>query len=175
MPVIGAAYLIVEIAAFILLGVSLGWGWALLIVLGLFVIGLFVATWQMRALAVRAVNQPDHPGQLTADAALSAVGADLVALPGVVTSVLGILLLLPPTRSLTRKMLGSAARRTLENFGGTTFTTVSRFGAPESRNIPGWGQVIDHRTDEFRPKDSGSQDSSSRDSNNQDKPKGISE
>ncbi|HIW96841.1 MAG TPA: FxsA family protein [Candidatus Corynebacterium gallistercoris] len=149
MPVIAAAYFIVEVLAFILLGATLGWGWALLIVLGLFVAGLAISTWQMKALAERVSHQTDHPGQLTADAALSMVGAVLVALPGLVSSALGILFLLPPTRAVIRKLLGSAARRTLERFGRATFTTVSRYGAPGSQDIPGWGQVIDHRSDEF--------------------------
>lgn len=149
MPVIAAAYFIVEVLAFILLGVTLGWGWALLTVLGLFLAGLAISTWQMKALAERVSRQQDRPGQLTADAAISMVGAVLVALPGVVSSIIGILFLLPPTRAMIRTLLGSAARRTLERFGGATFTTVSRYGAPGSQSIPGWGQVIDHRGDEF--------------------------
>ena len=48
MQFLPAVYLVVEIIAFILLGVWIGWGWALLFLLGLFVLGIALATWQMR-------------------------------------------------------------------------------------------------------------------------------
>lgn len=143
MQFIPAVYLVVELIAFILLGVWIGWGWALLILLGLFVLGLALATWQMRELTVRALSQNDRPGALTADMALSMVGAVGVAVPGIVSSFLGIFFLIPPTRTLIRKMLGQAARRSLERFGVTTYTRVNRI-----QNSGGWGDVIDHRAGE---------------------------
>jgi len=143
MQFLPAVYLVVELIAFILLGVWIGWGWALLILLGLFVLGLALATWQMRELTVRALSQNDRPGALTADMALSMVGAVGVAVPGIVSSFLGIFFLIPPTRTLIRKMLGQAARRSLERFGVTTYTRVNRI-----QNSGGWGDVIDHRAGE---------------------------
>lgn len=143
MQFLPAVYLVVELIAFILLGVWIGWGWALLILLGLFVLGLALATWQMRELTVRALSQNDRPGALTADMALSMVGAVGVAVPGIVSSFLGIFFLIPPTRTLIRKMLGQAARRSLERFGVTTYTRVNRI-----QNSGGWGDVIDHREGE---------------------------
>ncbi|MGV0383961.1 FxsA family protein [Corynebacterium sp. 22_2729] len=143
MQFLPAVYLVVELIAFILLGVWIGWGWALLILLGLFVLGLALATWQMRELTVRALSQNDRPGALTADMALSMVGAVGVAVPGIVSSFLGIFFLIPPTRTLIRKMLGQAARRSLERFGVTTYTRVNRI-----QNSGGWGEVIDHRAGE---------------------------
>ncbi|WP_293791212.1 FxsA family protein [uncultured Corynebacterium sp.] len=143
MQFLPAVYLVMELIAFILLGVWIGWGWALLILLGLFVLGLALATWQMRELTVRALSQNDRPGALTADMALSMVGAVGVAVPGIVSSFLGIFFLIPPTRTLIRKMLGQAARRSLERFGVTTYTRVNRI-----QNSGGWGDVIDHRAGE---------------------------
>lgn len=143
MQFLPAVYLVVEIIAFILLGVWIGWGWALLILLGLFVLGIALATWQMRELTVRALQQKGRPGELTADMALSMVGAVGVAVPGIVTSFLGIFFLIPPTRTLIRKMLGQAARRSLERFGVNTYSRVSHI-----QNSGGWGDVIDHRTGE---------------------------
>lgn len=143
MQFLPAVYLVVEIIAFILLGVWIGWGWALLLLLGLFVLGIALATWQMRELTVRALQQKGRPGELTADMALSMVGAVGVAVPGIVTSFLGIFFLIPPTRTLIRKMLGQAARRSLERFGVNTYSRVSHI-----QNSGGWGDVIDHRTGE---------------------------
>ena len=143
MQFLPAVYLVVEIIAFILLGVWIGWGWALLLLLGLFVLGIALATWQMRELTVRALQQKGRPGELTADMALSMVGAVGVAVPGIVTSFLGVFFLIPPTRTLIRKMLGQAARRSLERFGVNTYSRVSHI-----QNSGGWGDVIDHRTGE---------------------------
>lgn len=148
MPQFLLGYLLIELVTFIALGWAIGFGWALLVVLGLFILGIAVAMWQMRSLATRVTQRTDRPGALTGDAALSCVGAVLVALPGIVSSVLGLLFLLPPTRSLLRRSISARAQRALQNFGGSSFITVSGFGAPQSKDIPGWGQVIDHRDDE---------------------------
>ncbi|MGJ4049533.1 FxsA family protein [Corynebacterium macclintockiae] len=143
MQFLPAAYLVVEVIAFILLGQWIGWLWALLLLLGLFVLGIAVATWQMRELTVRALQHNDQPGKLSADMALSMVGAVGVAVPGIVSSFLGLLFLIPPTRTVIRKMLGQAARRSLESFGVTTYSRVNRI-----QDSNGWGEVIDHRAGE---------------------------
>ncbi|KAB1503620.1 FxsA family protein [Corynebacterium sp. 320] len=150
MPYVPLAYLIVEALAFYLVGKWIGFGWTVLLLVALFVVGMFLAAQQIRAIAVRALNCTEQPGKLTADAALSVVGALAVALPGLVTSVLGVLLLIPTTRAIARRIMGSAARAALARFGGSAFVTATRYGAPEASNrIPGWGEVIDHRDDEF--------------------------
>lgn len=163
MPLIAAAYLIVEVIAFILLGLWIGFGWALLAIIGVFIAGLAIASWQFRALTRRATEQAEHPdqarpGRLTADLALTFVGAMLVAVPGFVTSLMGIFFLLPPTRGLVRKGIGAGARATLTRFADNTFTNVYGVARPGSKaarredaanhssNKPqGWGEVIDHR------------------------------
>lgn len=150
MPQFLFGYLLIELLSFIALGWAIGFGWALLVVVGLFILGIAAAMWQMRSLATRVAQRTDRPGALTGDAALSCVGAVLVALPGIVSSILGLLLLLPPTRTLIRRTISVRAQQALQNFGGSSFITVSGFGAPQSKDVPGWGQVIDHRDDEFK-------------------------
>ncbi|MDN6704828.1 FxsA family protein [Corynebacterium glyciniphilum] len=152
-------YIVAEILVFFLLGSWIGFGWTILLVLATFIGGMMLAGWQFRELVRRSMTDRAHPGQLTADAALSAVGAVLVALPGLVTAVLGIVLLLPPTRSLVRRGLGGALRRRITSFGGASFTTVSGVSMPQTKDVDGWGEVIDHRADEFDDRD----DSNDRD------------
>lgn len=142
-------YVVVELLAFILLGKWLGFGWTILLYLGLFILGVAIAAWQMRVLTVRVLRDRRSPGKLTGDAALSAFGALLVALPGVVTGVVGILFMLPPTRSLARRSMGTALRAKVTRLGGESFIVSSRASDPQVRNIPGWGEVIDHRSEEF--------------------------
>lgn len=156
MPLVAAAYFLFEFIAFFLVGKWIGFGWAFLLLIGLFVAGMLVSAWQLRALTQRVATQTNNPGKLTGDAALTVVGAFMVAVPGIVTTFCGLLLMLPPTRAIIRKLIGASARRALANFGGSAFTTVTHYGAPGSQNIPGWGEVIDHRDGEAPPKDSGS-------------------
>ncbi|MBC2681535.1 FxsA family protein [Corynebacterium anserum] len=173
MPLVAAAYFLIELIAFFLIGKWIGFGWALILLIALFIAGMAVSAWQLRALTERVATQTNHPGKLTADAALTVVGAFLVAVPGIVSTVCGLLLMLPPTRALTRKLIGASARRALANFGGSAFTTVTQYGAPGSKNIPGWGEVIDHREDEA-PRGPRNNSSSSSDDPS-DKNKGITE
>ncbi|MDN6259612.1 MAG: FxsA family protein, partial [Corynebacterium sp.] len=73
-------YIVVEILVVFLLGTWIGFGWTILLVLATFIGGMLLAGWQFRELVRRAMTDASHPGRLTADAALSAVGAVLVAL-----------------------------------------------------------------------------------------------
>ncbi|MGO1950317.1 MAG: FxsA family protein [Mycobacteriaceae bacterium] len=142
-------YVLTEFLVFVLMGLWIGFGWTILLTLVAFIGGIALAGWQFRELVRRTLDDQEHPGRLTADAALTAVGAVLVALPGLLTAVIGIFLLIPPTRSLVRTMIGGALRRTLTEFGGASFTTVSGVSMPQTKNVDGWGEVIDHREDEF--------------------------
>lgn len=151
MPIFPLVYVVVELIAFIAFARFLGLGMALLSLFALFFLGMGLAWWQMRSLVRRVSAQQDHPGRLTADAALSVVGVVGVALPGLISTLAGILLLLPPTRAVARKLLGVSARRSLERLGGQSFVTVSRFtSADDVTRSAGWGQVIDHRPGENR-------------------------
>lgn len=150
-------YIIIEIVVFVLLGQWIGFGWTILLVLVSFVAGMVLAGWQFRELVRRSMTDRARPGRLTADAALSAVGAVLIALPGLFTALLGILMLLPPTRSVIRRGLGGALRRKITSFGGASFTTVSGVSMPQTKDVDGWGEVIDHRSDEGK-KDTGRDD-----------------
>lgn len=69
------------------------------------------------------------PGTAVADGALVAAGGFLMFVPGLVTSVAGLLLLLPPTRFLVRPVLTALAAR--------------RFGPLVTARMPYRGVVID--------------------------------
>lgn len=155
-------YILTEILVFVLVGQWIGFGWTILLVLATFIGGMMLAGWQFRELVRRSMTDRTRPGRLTADAALSAVGAVLVALPGLFTAVLGILMLLPPTRSLIRRALGGALRAKLTGLGSASFTTVSGVSMPQTKDVDGWGEVIDHRSDEGRGDAPGNRDDRDR-------------
>ena len=80
----------------------------------------------------RAVHEFRDPGQPIAHGALIMLGGGLLVLPGFFTDALGILMLIPPVRSLLLRTLGRRVRVTTAGFG------TGRHGTP-----PGRATVID--------------------------------
>jgi UPF0716 protein FxsA len=105
-------YLVVEIVALVALGSAIGLGWTLLVLLAGSVLGLWLARREgvraAQALAA-ALNNRQVPTAEITDGMLVAVGGVLLFVPGLVTDVAGLLLLLPPTRSIVRRRLVRAA------------------------------------------------------------------
>jgi UPF0716 protein FxsA len=107
-------YLVVEIVAIVALGSVIGLGWTLLVLLAGSVLGLWLARREgLRAAQAigDAVTNRRVPTAEVTDGMLVAAGGVLLFVPGLVTDVAGLLLLLPPTRSLVRGRLIRAAER----------------------------------------------------------------
>ncbi|MUM18798.1 membrane protein FxsA [Mycobacterium sp. CBMA271] len=106
-------YVIVEVSALVALTSAVGIGWTIIAVAGTFVVGLILAGSQAR----RAIDQLRRgvrsPGGAVADGALIALGTVAVVIPGLVSSTIGLLLLLPPTRAVLRPVLTLVAARQL--------------------------------------------------------------
>ena len=106
-------YLAVEIVAVVALASWIGVGWTLLILLVGALLGLWLARREglraLRALAERRARPPGGEHVELTDGLLVAAGGLLLVVPGLVTDVLALLLLLPPTRSLVRRRMVRAA------------------------------------------------------------------
>jgi UPF0716 protein FxsA len=107
-------YLVVEIVALVALASWIGVGWTLLVLVAGSVLGLWLARREgmraVRALAEAARDRRVAHVELT-DGLLVAMGGLLLVVPGLVTDVAGLLLLLPPTRSLARRRMVREAER----------------------------------------------------------------
>jgi UPF0716 protein FxsA len=107
-------YLVVEIVALVALGSWIGVVPTLLVLLAGSVVGLWLARREgvraAQALAEAARSRRVVHPELT-DGMLVALGGLLIFVPGLVTDLAGVLLVLPPTRSLVRKRLVAAAER----------------------------------------------------------------
>ena len=105
-------YVIAELAVVVALASTIGLGWTLLLLLVAFAAGLALAGSQLKLQLTRLRSglSADQP-RLAADTMAVAVGTLLVVLPGLVTSVAGLLLLLPPTRAAARPVLAAMAVR----------------------------------------------------------------
>jgi UPF0716 protein FxsA len=105
-------YLVIEIVALVALGSAIGLGWTLLVLLAGSVLGLWLARREgvraAQALA-EAVNNRRVPTNEVTDGMLVAAGGVLLFVPGLVTDLAGLLLVLPPTRALVRRRLVRAA------------------------------------------------------------------
>lgn len=104
---------VVEIAVFLVVSRWIGFVWAVLLVLAVTTLGLLLVrregmrAWRGFRDAVRA-GQP--PGDHVVDGLVGLLAAVLLAVPGLVTGVVGLLLEVPPGRGLAR----AAIRRTAE-------------------------------------------------------------
>jgi UPF0716 protein FxsA len=105
-------YVLVELAVLVALASTIGLGWTLLLLLAAFVAGLALAGSQLKRQLTR-LRSGLNAGQsrLVTDGALVALGTVLVVIPGLVTTVAGMLLLLPPTRAAARPVLTAMAAR----------------------------------------------------------------
>jgi UPF0716 protein FxsA len=97
---------VAEIGVFILVAASIGLGWALLIMLATTIAGFTVLRWagQRRIALFRSVSGRGISGieagiEANPDGFLVILGGILLVLPGFITDVIGILLLLGPVRN----------------------------------------------------------------------------
>ncbi|MEU2614028.1 FxsA family protein [Micromonospora sp. NPDC007271] len=105
---------VLELTVFVLVGRGIGFGAALLLVFAASLLGLVLLRREgMRAWrgfrAAAESGQP--PGQQVTDGLVGLAGALLLALPGLITGAVGLLLLVPPVRRLARGGAQRAAER----------------------------------------------------------------
>lgn len=106
--------LFLEIASLLIVGSWVGVGWTLLLLLGGFMLGLALVGRGGRE-AMSAVNQAARSRQVTDDAVtggfLTVVAGVLLMIPGFVSDLAALALLLPPVRSLVRRRMQAWAQR----------------------------------------------------------------
>jgi UPF0716 protein FxsA len=106
-------YMVVELAVIVALATTIGFGWTVLVLLGTFVVGLALAGSQVKRHIRRlqsGLTAATVHGAAT-DSVFVALGTVLVVIPGLASSVLGALLLLPPTRAAARPLVTAMAAR----------------------------------------------------------------
>lgn len=142
---------ILEIWVLIQVGQRIGAGWTIGLLLAAAVLGV----WVIKRAGVRAwrsvsaaVNQGEMPGKSIADGALVLLGGALLVAPGLMTDVVGLILIVPVTRALVRLLLVRTMGRRLTVMSaaaaaaGNPFTTHDRPGASRQGPVV-QGDVID--------------------------------
>jgi UPF0716 protein FxsA len=118
---------LLELAAFVAVGLSVGWLLAIALLAGMSLFGVVALRAEGRA-ALAGVSlatwERRSPGPPALDAALGLLGAMLLVLPGFVTGAVGAVLLISPTRHALRRTLSRRLARRVMGFG----VAVQRFG-----------------------------------------------
>jgi UPF0716 protein FxsA len=139
-------YLVVELAVVVALASTIGLGWTLLLLLAAFIGGMALAGSQLKRQLVRLRSGLTSQSRLASDGAMVALGTVLVVVPGLVSTVAGLLLLLPPTRAVARPVLTALAVRGIGRRAPLiTVTTASAnryWSAPRARPDYIDGEVI---------------------------------
>ncbi|MBX7433180.1 membrane protein FxsA [Mycobacterium sp. Y57] len=130
-------YALVELAVLVALVSTIGFGWTVLLVAAVFVVGLALAGSQSRRHLQRlqsGLTAANAQGAVT-DSVLVALGTVLVVIPGLASSALGALLLLPPTRAAARPLVTVLAAKRAPLIVG-----VSTVGGAAAAYRPGAGR-----------------------------------
>lgn len=111
LPVLLVLFILVpiaELAIIIRIGAEIGWGWTVVVLLLDALVGSLLVRWQGRAAWRRfseAMQAGRPPAREVIDGALVLLGGALLLTPGFLTDLLGITLLLPPSRAVVRRVL----------------------------------------------------------------------
>jgi UPF0716 protein FxsA len=128
---------IAELYVIIKVGGAIGVGPTLLILIADSVAGAILLRGQGRAAWVRfnrALAEGRMPHREVFDGVLIILGGALLLTPGFITDVLGLVLLIPPTRALVRALSTRMVRNRLAAGGRVAYFG---FGPPRSRRRPG--------------------------------------
>jgi UPF0716 protein FxsA len=117
-------YAVIELAAIVALAWWIGLGWTILLLLAAFAVGIALAGSQVKRQVRRLRDGFDTPQGALTDGALIALGTVLVVVPGIVTTVFGVLLLLPPTRAAVRPVARRPVARRRDYIDGEVIDVV---------------------------------------------------
>ena len=115
-PVLFLSYILLEAAAFWAVVTVFGIGWAFAGLGLLFIIGMILAFLEMRSVTARAQAGQEKAGALIGDNGLIMLGSLLLALPGFVSTVVGLLLIFGPTRLLIRHSIARRLQERIDEF-----------------------------------------------------------
>ena len=141
-------YLVAEVAVLWRLASVIGWLWVIALLAAQFAVGMII-TRRAGASAFRGLGEASRSGSLpdgtVGDAALTALGGALLALPGFISDIAAVLLFIAPTRRLARRVTGATVGRRIQAAGFSTTTTTSAEGVTVTRLHEGTvieGQVV---------------------------------
>ena len=143
-------YVVVELAVVVAVTSTIGFGWTVVALLATWLVGVSLAGSQVRRHIRRlqsGLTAATAQGAAT-DSVLVALGTVLVVIPGLASSVLGALLLLPPTRAAARPLVTAIAARRVPLVVAAGPAAATGWGYDAS----GRGDYIDGEVVEVQPR-----------------------
>jgi UPF0716 protein FxsA len=149
-------YAVVELGAIIALVSTVGWGWTLLVLLATSLLGWGILAPMAGSRLMQRIGQLRsglaEPRNAASDGAVVSLATVLVLAPGLVSTALGLLLLMPPVRSVAGPGLTAIVVRRLQRRAprisyATAFQTDSYSTGPYATGHGDYidGEVIDVR------------------------------
>lgn len=155
------AYFLVETLAFWGVCVWIGTGWALAALFITMLCGMSIALWEVRRLMSQQVISDGHGGlyvkrqgvgKLAGNVGLTLAGGLLLSAPGFVSCVVGLFLIIAPTRAIVRRAVGVRIFRSVEK-AGLRFYERANMGQPRENYGSFAAGVGDERGSDSVPQD----------------------
>lgn len=152
-------YVIVEVAAVWLVASYVGVLWTVLLLLAGAILGSALARREGRR-AMEAMLRKSQTGgtphKEISDGMLIGIGGVLILVPGFVTDLVGLLFLLPGSRSLMRKAVARSVSKRRERFGAMQFQHAQYRRRESDSGMVVDGEIVDdptvrHEQDQGRP------------------------
>jgi UPF0716 protein FxsA len=144
-------YIVVEVALFVLVGQWLGGGALFLWVLATAAVGaVLIRREGMRAVETMRVAMRERraPDRTVPDRGIVAAGGLLLLLPGILTDLVGLIMVIPASRPFARRLLTMLGTGLVSRAGGVTSVRPPPMPAPKPTSGPIIrGEVLDSRDD----------------------------
>lgn len=121
-------------------------GWAILALFLVLIAGQLLAASEMRRISINLHRRTISPARAMGDYGLLAFGALLLAVPGFVSSLAGLLLITPPIRAGIRHTMAQRLRASVESFGMKGFEAVNTY-----RQRASYGTFAEAKEGTLRP------------------------
>ncbi|MGH9918563.1 MAG: FxsA family protein [Nitrososphaerales archaeon] len=132
-------FLAAEVAAFVAVGEHVGFGWAVLILLGASAIGPFVIVRVGLGVLARTQHrlvQGELPTRELLDGVVVLLAGAMICVPGFVTDALGLLLMVRAVRSLLIRVAGQRLARRVQTMQGVRWNVINVRAWPEPGDTP---------------------------------------
>jgi UPF0716 protein FxsA len=133
-------FFVAEVFAFVAVGQHIGFGWAVLLLIGVSVLGPFLVKRVGLGVLARTqarLAQGDVPGRELLDGVVVLAGGLMICIPGFISDALGLLLMIGPVRHVLIRFGGRRMARRVETMGPTRWGVIDVRTWPASSRYTG--------------------------------------